>query len=131
MHRYVYIIQLRIVNMYFYLLCRKCLALSILPVVRRDLEEFVVYWNTHHIRPSSTAFCPSGRPDDLFAMPHIYGKLCNVTLYMYTWTHYMIVQVDRTVCNHSTGAFSTMQWGTQDNFLHHLMRISLMHAIHL
>jgi len=71
--------------------------LSILPVVRRGLEEFVVYWNTHHIRPLSAAFCPSGCPDDLFAMPHIYA---------YTWGMYhpLHVQVERTVCNHSTGA---------------------------
>ena len=50
------------------------MAVSIIPVVRRDLQEFVEYWNTHHIRSSSRAFCPSGRPDDMFDMPQIYGN---------------------------------------------------------
>lgn len=50
------------------------MAITIMPVVRREVEEFVQYWNTHHIRPSFGAAGPSGRPDDLYDMPQLYGK---------------------------------------------------------
>ena len=50
------------------------MAICILPVVRRDLQNFKEYWNTHHIRPSRRAYCPSGRPDDMFEMPQVYGN---------------------------------------------------------
>ena len=49
------------------------MAIAFLAVLQSDLEEHVHYWNTHHIRPSRLASCPSGRPDDMYDMPQLYG----------------------------------------------------------
>ena len=55
--------------------------MTIMPAIRKDLQEFVEYWNSHTIRPTSGASCPSGRPDDLYDMPSVYGKYC-INLYI-------------------------------------------------
>ena len=47
----------------------------ITPVIRRELDEYVDMWNSHPIRPTSGAYCPSGRPEDLYDMPQPCGKL--------------------------------------------------------
>ena len=52
---------------------RKCLAVVFLPIIQREADSFVAYWNSHHIRPSRMARCPSGRPDDMYDMPIHYG----------------------------------------------------------
>ncbi len=49
------------------------MTIACMEVVRREVEEFVTYWNTHHIRYNRAAYCPSGRPDDIFDMPSLYG----------------------------------------------------------
>ena len=46
-----------------------------LPVLTRDLNEYVSIWNSHHIRPVRLAGCPSGRPDDMFDMPEEFGEI--------------------------------------------------------
>ena len=43
------------------------------PVLRKEVDEFVMHWNSHRIRPSTYAVSPGGIPDDLFEMPEYYG----------------------------------------------------------
>ncbi len=52
---------------------RKCMAVAFLPVLQKEVSEFVQYWNTHRIRKTRNAECPGGRPVDLFEMPNYYG----------------------------------------------------------
>ncbi|KAL3992579.1 gamma-butyrobetaine dioxygenase [Sarotherodon galilaeus] len=39
-------------------------------IVQKDLDECVKLWNTHRIRPSRTASCPGGVPNELYYLPH-------------------------------------------------------------
>ena len=43
------------------------------PILERELNEFVHYWNTHRIRSSRHGNCIGGVPDDLYDMPEHYG----------------------------------------------------------
>ena len=52
-------------------------------MVQRDIEAFVNYWNTHNIRPSRNALCPSRRPDDIFDMPQVYGIIMSTDVHLY------------------------------------------------
>lgn len=52
---------------------RKVLAYCIVHVVKTELKEFQADWNSHHLRHNNKSRLPSGRPDDLFDMPELYG----------------------------------------------------------
>ncbi|KAI9541732.1 hypothetical protein NQZ68_027096 [Dissostichus eleginoides] len=39
-------------------------------VIQKDLDECVRLWNSHRIRPSRTASCPGGVPNELYHLPH-------------------------------------------------------------
>ncbi|KAL2098347.1 hypothetical protein ACEWY4_007554 [Coilia grayii] len=39
-------------------------------IVQKDLDECVRLWNSHRIRPSRTASCPGGVPNELYYLPH-------------------------------------------------------------
>ena len=56
---------------------RKCLALDFVPILERELNEFVQHWNSHHIRPSRKGNCIVEIPNDLYQMPIHYGLLVN------------------------------------------------------
>ena len=53
---------------------KKCLAVVFLPLIERELREYVAYWNSHKIRSSRQGDCLGGIPNDLFDMPVFYGK---------------------------------------------------------
>ena len=59
----------------------ECLVVVFYPIIKRELHEFVRYWNTHRIRYNSKADCP-GIPDNLFDMPSYVGEF--VVLLIYT-----------------------------------------------
>ncbi|XP_030580362.1 uncharacterized protein LOC115776739 [Archocentrus centrarchus] len=43
-------------------------------VIQRDLDECMRLWNSHRIRPSRTASCPGGVPNELYYLPHRFGS---------------------------------------------------------
>lgn len=43
-------------------------------VIQKDLDECVRLWNSHRIRPSRTASCPGGKPNELYYLPHRFGS---------------------------------------------------------
>ncbi|XP_055051829.2 uncharacterized protein [Misgurnus anguillicaudatus] len=43
-------------------------------VIQKDLDECVRLWNSHRIRPSRTAACPGGMPNELYYLPHRFGS---------------------------------------------------------
>ena len=49
------------------------MAYAFLPVLKKELEEFVELWNSHTIRRTRLAASPCGRPDDLYDMPMRFG----------------------------------------------------------
>ena len=49
------------------------MAYAFLPVLKKELEEFVELWNSHTIRRTRLAASPCGRPDDLYDMPMLFG----------------------------------------------------------
>ena len=49
------------------------LAYTIVGIISRELDEFKNYWNSHKIRRNRKASLPSGIPQNLYAMPHLYG----------------------------------------------------------
>ena len=57
------------INLYY----RACLSIVFLPIIEKELEEYMAYWNSHCIR-SSRGDCLGGIPSDLFDMPAYYGK---------------------------------------------------------
>lgn len=70
---------------------RKSMAVAFLPILKKDLHSFMMFWNSHHIRPSRMATCPNGCPDDLFDMPQLYGEiLCNHYLHAHDNLNYIM-----------------------------------------
>ena len=57
------------INLYY----RACLSIVFPPIIEKELEEYMAYWNSHCIR-SSRGDCLGGIPNDLFDMPAYYGK---------------------------------------------------------
>ena len=55
------------------IIIRKCLAVVLENLLKRELQEFVLYWNTHCIRYNRHIECPSGIPDDMYEMPEEFG----------------------------------------------------------
>ena len=55
------------------MVCRHCLAYTYELLLREALDSFCSRWNSHKIRPSRTAGCPSGVPEDLYKLPHLNG----------------------------------------------------------
>ena len=57
-----------------------------LPVLERELRDFMMHWNTHAVRHNRLADCPGGVPEDLFDMPVHYGNnsTIDVVTMMYT-----------------------------------------------
>uniref|UniRef100_A0A3P9JDE3 Integrase core domain-containing protein n=1 Tax=Oryzias latipes TaxID=8090 RepID=A0A3P9JDE3_ORYLA len=53
---------------------QRLLRYSFGDVVQKDLDECVKLWNTHQIRPSRTASCPGGVPNELYYLPHRHGS---------------------------------------------------------
>ncbi|XP_061669985.1 uncharacterized protein LOC133497816 isoform X1 [Syngnathoides biaculeatus] len=43
-------------------------------LIQEDLNECVRLWNSHRIRPSRTASCPGGIPNELHYQPHRFGS---------------------------------------------------------
>ena len=43
-------------------------------IYKRDLDAFVVEWNTHPLRPNPND-SPPGHPDDIYAKPTIHGEV--------------------------------------------------------
>ena len=60
-----------------------CLAVVFLPLIEKELQQFMHYWNTHCIRQSN-GNCVGGIPDDLHDMPqhcgiyNYYNKLLRI-----------------------------------------------------
>ena len=52
---------------------RMCLAVVILPLIEKELGEFMHYWNTHCITQSSGNTI-GGIPEDIHEMPQHYGN---------------------------------------------------------
>ena len=44
------------------------------PLLEKDLQAFVDDWKSHPIRSDKHVGGPSGRPDDLFVVPEMFGK---------------------------------------------------------
>ncbi|XP_034078839.1 uncharacterized protein LOC117550546 [Gymnodraco acuticeps] len=46
------------------------LRFCLVDVIQKDLDECVSLWDGHRIRPSRTASCPGGVPNELYYLPH-------------------------------------------------------------
>ncbi|KAI9541641.1 hypothetical protein NQZ68_028147 [Dissostichus eleginoides] len=49
-------------------------AFCFVDVIQKDLDECLRLWNSHRIRPSRTASCPGGVPNELHYLPHRFGS---------------------------------------------------------
>ena len=54
---------------------RYCLAFVIVPILQKELDDFVKWWNSHRIRYNRKSDSPKGIPDDLFDIPEAVGML--------------------------------------------------------
>ena len=52
---------------------RHCLGYCYERLLRESLAEFVNLWNSHYIRKSHGARCPSGVPNTLYSVPEVEG----------------------------------------------------------
>lgn len=50
-----------------------CLQYCFMDLIQRDLDEVAMLWNSHTIRPSRMAECPSGIPDEMYFFPQNSG----------------------------------------------------------
>ena len=50
------------------------MTIVFLPVIERELEEYMTYWNSHPIRSSRQGNFLGGIPNDLFEMTSFYRK---------------------------------------------------------
>jgi len=50
-----------------------CLHTVYLPLINEDLDRVIQQWNSHLVRNQPSRLRPSGRPEDLYAMPDLYG----------------------------------------------------------
>lgn len=71
---------------------RHALAYTYGRILDEALEAFRIRWNSHRIRPSRTAGCPAGVPDDLYSLPELTGNMItlwfmNVRIYTSTYNH--------------------------------------------
>ena len=75
-HRYTYFININI--------CMMIVANVLYPtedvshlhgakLLQKELDEFLVYWNSHLIRQSRNTNSPAGYPDDMYDMPELFG----------------------------------------------------------
>lgn len=62
------------------------LAVVFLPIIERELREYMAYWNTHMIRSSRLGNCLGGIPEDLFSMPAYYGMIVCKMYYDYNYS---------------------------------------------
>lgn len=49
-------------------------------LLQNDLDDFVIDWNSHPIRPNSNLDSPCGCPSDIYDMPTLYGESLSVWL---------------------------------------------------
>ena len=61
------------INAHIQINCRQCLAVVFLPLLEKELRQFVRYWNSHLLRCNRMTDCPQGIPDDLYNMPGHFG----------------------------------------------------------
>lgn len=52
---------------------RSLLAFVFVPVVQKEMDNFVGAWNSHRVRKQKEAQVPKGIPDHLYAFPENYG----------------------------------------------------------
>ena len=52
-----------------------CLIFASLPCLRQELNDFVIYWNSHLIRKNKLTQSPSGVPNEMYEVPSLYGML--------------------------------------------------------
>ena len=70
---------------------RQCLAIVFFGLLQRELQEFVLYWNSHTLRKNQVACCPQAIPNDLYDMPQYYGgEECIKSADSTIWAHAMI-----------------------------------------
>lgn len=73
-HRYCCVTEHMYMRIILFIFYRKCLAVVFLPLIEKELQEYIIYWNSHRIRSSRQGNCLGGIPNDLFEMPAFYGK---------------------------------------------------------
>ena len=52
---------------------RQILAYVFIPIVQRECDIFVKYWNSHRIRGQDKVELPTGVPEHMFSFPEQYG----------------------------------------------------------
>ena len=54
---------------------RDILAYVFIPIVQKQCDLFIEYWNSHRIRQQKDLHLPTGIPDHMFAFPEEYGGM--------------------------------------------------------
>lgn len=50
------------------------------PVLEKEVAEYVKQWNSHLIRKNKQCQTPSGIPDEIYSMPEVYGNAFHIAL---------------------------------------------------
>lgn len=56
----------------------ECVRYCFMDLLQHQLDIFKQNWNTHRIRPTSTALCPGGIPDELYFLPNDDVEDCSI-----------------------------------------------------
>ncbi|KAJ7985265.1 hypothetical protein DPEC_G00350280 [Dallia pectoralis] len=60
-----------------------------LGILQNELDEYKQSWNTHTIRPVRQSQCPSGKPEAMYNVPHIFnGRNCGFPVSTQTLSQY-------------------------------------------
>ena len=63
------------------ILDRQLLAYVYIPIIQRECDIFISYWNSHRIRHQDDLLLPTGVPNHMFAFPENYGgHYCGIPL---------------------------------------------------
>ncbi|XP_006825261.1 uncharacterized protein LOC102807718, partial [Saccoglossus kowalevskii] len=54
---------------------RMCLTAVYMPLIKKELDDFVDEWNTHRIRKQNRVLRPCGIPEDIYNFPENHGGI--------------------------------------------------------
>lgn len=54
-----------------------CLLYVAVPVLKKELQEYVAYWNSHVIRANNRSGSPSCVSNEMYQFPTLYSKYCS------------------------------------------------------
>jgi len=76
----------------------ECIRYCFMDVIQDELNNFLLFWNSHRIRHSAGAGCPGGVPDQLYFLPPDGAHDCGIVVSPATATSFSVHVAQPKVC---------------------------------